>query len=784
MPRELKTAKVALVSLEAPLEPIEVEERHDQVLLVVTLGGKVLGEVAAPVRAVLGIEAQREAIEAAVGERVWRERLAADFTRAARAPAAPEEPAVSVVVCARAAGPDLTDLLDSLVALDPPAHELIVVQSGPSDGSVQALCRSYPVRRLEEPLPGLARARNRGVAAATGDVVAFAEDGWVMDRRWLDGLGRAFEDRLLMAVKGYTGPGGRAFEAKTYDRIALEVPRLEEGNCFFRRDAFVRAGPFAEALGPGTPARGGHETEMHYRLVDAGWRVAFEPSHIAWRRAPRERFAEGVGAGVAATYAILSRRDLSVLAVTGSTLPPSERLLRALGKLMGPFALLWSRLARRAKEPIRPEPPPAADRRPPTVVSEADPPLSVCVASYNRREPLANLLQVFAGQSYPPERFEVVVIVDGSSDGTAERARALDLPYRLRVFEQENRGLAASRNRGAHEADNPILVFIDDDMAPVPEFLAEHAHAHAASDGPVAALGACPPANPGDDLASLALRHWWEDYYRRRSEPDHQWVYTDFGDGNMSLPRSVLDVSGGWDEEFAKETVRRQDWELAIRLLNAGVGFVDCPGAKAWHHFEADLDTSMRNRGVEGRADVLLGRKHPGVREHLFLKRYVVDERGRERQYRLFVDRPELGRRLIRVGARTAQLLEKVQFRWVAWKSMLRMLSYCYLLGVRQTLPGEAEFEEFVRPMLRHELVETVPLAIDRPGTLEVQPATSAVDLLLTYGGRELARVDALEPEVQWDWDTLTDRVVENALDSYREAVGSLWGVEADLAAT
>jgi hypothetical protein len=214
------------------------------------------------------------------------------------------------------------------------------------------------------------------------------------------------------------------------------------------------------------------------------------------------------------------------------------------------------------------------------------------------------------------------------------------------------------------------------------------------------------------------------------------------------------------------------------------VRFVDCPGAKALHHFEADLSTSMRNRGVEGRADVLLGLKHPGVREHLFLKRYVVDEKGRERQYRLFVDRPELGRRLIRLGARTSQLLERVQLRWVAWKSMLRMLSYSYLIGLRETLPTEAEFEEFVRPILRHELAETVPLAIDRAGPLEVPPATGAVDLLLTYGGHELARVDALEPEVQWDWDTLTERVVEQALDSYREVVGSLWGVEADLAAT
>ena len=62
-----------------------------------------------------------------------------------------------------------------------------------------------------------------------------------------------------------------------------------------------------------------------------------------------------------------------------------------------------------------------------------------------------------------------------------------------------------------------------------------------------------------DDLASLALRHWWEDYYRRRSEPDHKWSYTDFGDGNVSFPRPLLEQIGGWDEQFSKEAVRRQD---------------------------------------------------------------------------------------------------------------------------------------------------------------------------------------------------------------------------------
>src|SRR3954447_528734 len=349
MPLEPQSAQLVLVSLDAPLEPIEVEERHDHVLMVVTLGTTVLGEVLTPVGAVLGIEAQREAITSRLGERIWRERLAADFTRAVRAPRVAEEPRVSIVVCTRGtAGPELAALLDSLVALEPAAHELIVVQSGPNDGSLRAACADYPVRCVDEPVGGLARARNRGVAETTGDVVAFAEPGWVVDPRWLAGLGRAFEDSLVMAVKGYTAPGGHSVGPETYDRIALKVPHLPEGNCFYRRDAFVRASPFAEFLGAG------HESEMHYRLAWKGWRVAYRPAHLALapfavRRSP---FAEGVGAGAAATYALLARRDFSVFAPAGTTLPPGERGVKANGGLLGPFALLWSWLRPRGVEPI------------------------------------------------------------------------------------------------------------------------------------------------------------------------------------------------------------------------------------------------------------------------------------------------------------------------------------------------------------------------------------------------------------------------------------------------
>src|SRR5687767_7203383 len=75
-------------------------------------------------------------------------------------------------------------------------------------------------------------------------------------------------------------------------------------------------------------------------------------------------------------------------------------------------------------------------------VSVSEPPeLSVALASYNRREGLARALDALAQQTLPAARFEVIVVLDGSTDGSAEMVRARSDPFELKLVEQENRGL-------------------------------------------------------------------------------------------------------------------------------------------------------------------------------------------------------------------------------------------------------------------------------------------------------------------------------------------------------
>src|SRR4051794_3983148 len=100
--------------------------------------------------------------------------------------------------------------------------------------------------------------------------------------------------------------------------------------------------------------------------------------------------------------------------------------------------------------------------------------VSVVVPTFNRRAGLERLLRALAIQTYPADLFEVVVVDDGSTDGTYAHLRRLVLPFTSRYYRQRNQGPAAARNLGVHHARGRLLVFLDDDVAPVRSLLAEY----------------------------------------------------------------------------------------------------------------------------------------------------------------------------------------------------------------------------------------------------------------------------------------------------------------------
>src|SRR5688572_22573693 len=95
-------------------------------------------------------------------------------------------PAISVVVCTRDRPEELSRCLDSLAAMDYRPHEVLVVDNAPATDATRRLVegRGGVVRYALEPVPGLDHARNRAIACATGDVLAFTDDDVLVDPRW------------------------------------------------------------------------------------------------------------------------------------------------------------------------------------------------------------------------------------------------------------------------------------------------------------------------------------------------------------------------------------------------------------------------------------------------------------------------------------------------------------------------------------------------------------------------------------------------------------------------
>src|SRR4051812_14223884 len=104
---------------------------------------------------------------------------------------------------------------------------------------------------------------------------------------------------------------------------------------------------------------------------------------------------------------------------------------------------------------------------------DGTPVFTVVVPTYNRREVVLEAMQALA-QVERPWPIELVVVVDGSGDGTLEAARAVAMPFPTQVVMQENSGAARARNRGAELARGRYLLFLDDDMIVDPHILVRH----------------------------------------------------------------------------------------------------------------------------------------------------------------------------------------------------------------------------------------------------------------------------------------------------------------------
>jgi len=200
-------------------------------------------------------------------------------------------PRVSVVVPVRNRRDLLADCLDGLAAQTFGDFEVVVVDDGSTDGSGDgAAARTIagkPVRVIDGGGQGAVHARRVGVAAATGDVLAFTDSDCVPDRRWLERAVAAI-DRGADIVNGHTRPARPLLPLERSMASGLEglYPTC---NMLYRRAAYERAGGFDDTMGghwgfrPDSRSRGdgfGEDTLLAWRLIRSGATVAYEPDAV------------------------------------------------------------------------------------------------------------------------------------------------------------------------------------------------------------------------------------------------------------------------------------------------------------------------------------------------------------------------------------------------------------------------------------------------------------------------------------------------------------------------
>ncbi len=325
------------------------------------------------------------------------------------------------------------------------------------------------------------------------------------------------------------------------------------------------------------------------------------------------------------------------------------------------------------------------------------PRFSVVIPTHQRRSTLELVLAAWRLQEPADLSFEIVVVDDGSTDGTAELlAEARPGRFELRSDRQRNRGPAAARNRALELARGELVLFTGDDIEPAPGLLAEHDRAHREAGDPALAVVGRIDWPPG--LATTAtMRHitgrgaqqFSFHYMQDGAEFDFRHFYT----SNISVPRALLDREPAhFSTAFPHAAF--EDAELAYRLMRHGMTIRYHAAARAWHWHEYRARGFLERQRRCGAMAQKLVEMHPaashllGVREldRLRWRSFLIAKIGRGRLRALEAELPaELERAL-----ETADRLDHADDR-AAEALLLALFGFGYCSGLaRERYPGAA----------------------------------------------------------------------------------------------
>ena len=257
--------------------------------------------------------------------------------------------------------------------------------------------------------------------------------------------------------------------------------------------------------------------------------------------------------------------------------------------------------------------------------------MTVVIPTYGKSATLPLVVRHLEAQTLPRDRFEVLVIDDGSPDDTGERRRELASRTSLsfRFLRQENRGVSATRNRGAREARGALVVLIQDDILARPDLLERHlALHHRHPEITAAAVGRVtwPP-----DWAVDRFMRWLDNggpQFRYHQVAGRATVtFKHFYTCNVSLKRQAL-LDNPFDEEIVYGF---EDIELAWRLQEKGFVFHYDEEAVGYHHHRRSFEDYRKRQFKAGQSMYVAFRNHPDLKGRTGITEIPAGKRLRTR---------------------------------------------------------------------------------------------------------------------------------------------------------
>jgi glycogen synthase len=309
--------------------------------------------------------------------------------------------------------------------------------------------------------------------------------------------------------------------------------------------------------------------------------------------------------------------------------------------------------------------------------SEILPTVSVIIPTYNRKDSLREILCSLAEQTYPHDRFEVIVVDDGSTDGTKQIENEI-FPFALHYFWQTNHGDAAARNLGAKQSRADILVFLDDDIFVEPDYLrnlvCEHEiHQNTIVVGTAVLLPA--ETTPLSEIVFAPLA-WINNHAIVNL------AFTDVYSNSMGIQREAYFRVGMMENLGFSGSSMWCDVDFAYRAHQLGFEFRRCTKAIYSHrdHAVRNLGRYIRHVRTAAYRSVVLFHKYPDLHRHFPMFNDVTPINWRQDTFYL------IGRKIARSLASTSLTLWSMQQIAKALEkhyptSTLLLSFYRYIIG-------------------------------------------------------------------------------------------------------